>query len=163
MFAMMRALGFRLTDIISFVSLQAFTFAIPGMVCGVIIAYVLNIGCKMGIYMIFGNSGNYELSNESVIAGTLCFGIIVPFLSNIGPTRLALGKNLRTSLDSTRRSTVAEEVSVTFKRLQDISFSFSEVTFGVVLTLIGFVVYVFIPTSLFREDMTLFFLILNVI
>ena len=149
MFAMMRALGFRLTHIVGFVSLQAFTFSVPGMILGVAIAYVLNIGMRMAMFIVFGNYATYELSLMSIVTGILCFGIFVPLISNIGPTRLALGKNLRTSLDATRRNNAAgEEVSVTFQRLKDVSFSFKEVLFGLSLTLIGFVVYVFIPASI---------------
>ena len=163
MFAMMRALGFRLPHILSFVTLQAFTFSIPGMCIGILIAFVLNVGAKMWIYLLFGNFGSYQLSTNAIVSGTVCFGVVVPLISNVGPTRVALGKNLRQSLDANRRSTIGEEVSVTFKRLKDISFSLNETLLAFTLTLLGFLVYVFIPASLIRGEMAVFFLIMNLI
>ena len=164
MFAMMRALGFRLNHIIGFVSLQAFTFSIPGMLIGLAIAYVLNCGVKVFLFNMFGNYLSYQMSWVAIIFGIVCIGVCLPLISTIGPTRLALGKNLRTSLDSTRRNnTVADEVSVTVKRLKDVSLSLNEVCFGLILTGLGFVVYVFIPAALIRQNMTMFFLILNLI
>ena len=159
MFAMMRALGFRLNHIIGFVTLQAFTFSIPGMLFGIVIAFVLNVGYRVVYYTLFDNFASYELTWFSIATGTICFGILVPLVSNIGPTRLALGKNLRTSLDVTRKSAVTDEVSVTFKRIKDVSFSFNEVALGISLTFLGFVVYVFIPQALIQERMIEFFLI----
>ena len=164
MFAMMRSLGFRLNHIIGFVSLQAFTFSIPGMLIGLAIAYVFNTAMRLVLFSVFGNSTAYAMNPFSVFCGIVLFGVFVPLISNIGPTRLALGKNLRTSLDATRRSNAAgDEVSVTFRRLKDISFSFTEVGFGIALTTLGFVVYVFIPGSLITNHMTVFFLILNLV
>ena len=103
MFAMMRALGFRLNHIITFVSLQAFTFSVPGMLIGLAIAYVMNTGIRLMMFTIFGNASSYSLELIPVLIGILVFGIFVPLISNIGPTRLALGKNLRTSLDATKK------------------------------------------------------------
>ena len=133
------------------------------MLFGIVIACVLNVGYRVVYYTLFDNFASYELSWFSIATGTICFGILVPLISNIGPTRLALGKNLRTSLDVTRRSSLIEEVSVTFNRLNDVSFSFNEVALGISLTLLGFVVYVFIPQALIQERMIEFFLILNMI
>ena len=103
MFAMMRALGFRLNHIIGFVTLQAFTFSIPGMLIGLFIAYVLNIAMRLAMFTVFGNASTYALETVPVLLGILTFGVCVPLISNIGPTRLALGKNLRTSLDATKK------------------------------------------------------------
>ena len=103
MFAMMRALGFRLNHIICFVSMQSFTFSIPGMIIGLAIAYVMNTGIRLTMFTIFGNASTYNLDAVPVLLGILAFGVCVPLVSNIGPTRLALGKNLRTSLDATRK------------------------------------------------------------
>ena len=103
MFAMMRALGFRLNHIISFVTLQAFTFSIPGMLIGLCIAYVLNTAMRLAMFTVFGNGSTYALETVPVLFGILTFGVCVPLISNIGPTQLALGKNLRTSLDATKK------------------------------------------------------------
>ncbi len=43
-FAMMRALGFQKDHVIVFVVLQAFSFSIPGVILGLIVACVINLG-----------------------------------------------------------------------------------------------------------------------
>ncbi len=43
-FAMMRALGFKKNHVIVFVVLQAFSFSIPGVILGLIVACVINLG-----------------------------------------------------------------------------------------------------------------------
>ena len=47
----------------------------------------------------------------------LLFGLVVPIFSIIGPTKEALGKNLRGSLDASRRSGDNEGVTATLKEL----------------------------------------------
>ena len=164
MFAMMRSLGFRLNHIIQFVMVQAFTFSIPGMLIGVAIAYVFNTGLRLLLFATFENFTTYAMSRSSVFLGIVLFGVFVPLISIVGPTRFALGKNLRTSLDATRRNnTTEDEASVTFRRLKDISFSFTEVGLGISLTTLGFIVYVFLPGALITDHMTVFFLIMNLV
>ena len=52
-----------------------------------------------------------------MLLATILMGVVVPLLSNIGPTREALSKNLRTSLDASRRN-ADESISYVKKKLQ---------------------------------------------
>lgn len=48
-------------------------------------------------------AGEYGLSPFSVALATIMVGIVIPLLSNIGPTKQALSRSLRASLDASRR------------------------------------------------------------
>lgn len=50
-FAMMRALGFKKGHVLTFVVFQAFSFAIPGVILGLIIAFILNGGLQEAMFI----------------------------------------------------------------------------------------------------------------
>lgn len=80
------------------------------------IATVLNEGFEEFMFIALDNAGTYGLTVVSMVTITFLFGIILPVLSIVGPTREALGKNLRASLDQSRRNGANESVSATVKR-----------------------------------------------
>ena len=80
-------------------------------------ALVLNDSFRETVYYTSHYSGEYGLSADSILVSTLLMGILVPLISNIGPTREALSKNLRASLDATRRNGSGDQVSAIVKRL----------------------------------------------
>ena len=102
-FAMMRALGFGKNHIFMFIVLQAFSFAIPGLMLGLIVAHLLNDLFREGFYYTSRYAGDYGLSFSSVLVSAILMGFLVPIVANVGPTREALAKNLRASLDASRR------------------------------------------------------------
>lgn len=109
---MMRALGFSKDHVIVFVVLQAFSFAIPGVILGLVVAMVLNEGLREAMFLALDNAGTYGLSRASILTSIALFGFIMPILAIVGPTAEALGKNLRASLDPSRRNGANEGVSV---------------------------------------------------
>lgn len=86
----MRALGFGKDHVIIFIVLQAFSFAIPGLCIGLVIALLLNDAFREASYYSMNLCGEYGLSLESTLVSTILMGLIVPLISNIGPTREAL-------------------------------------------------------------------------
>lgn len=50
-YGMLRALGFKKEHLVRVISLKSFGFSIPGLIFGVMVAFVLNIGLRMVIYM----------------------------------------------------------------------------------------------------------------
>ena len=162
-FAMMRALGFKKDHVLVFVVLQAFSFAIPGMLLGLLISLVLNEGFREVMFITMKNASDYGLPTSAVLAAILLFGFIVPIISIIGPTQEALGKNLRASLDASRRNGEGEGVSVTVQKLQDWAMSRREIFLGIFLVTFGFVTYYIIPLSLLFSNWGLFFFIMNAI
>ena len=89
-------------------------------------------------------------------------GVIVPLLSNIGPTREALSKNLRTSLDASRRN-ADESVSYVVQKLQLIGMSKDEIITGLYLVVFGLVTYYVIPLALLLSNYGMFFFTITLI
>lgn len=97
-YGMLRALGLRTKDIVIILFLYAKTFAIPGLIIGLIIAYVISACIFYNIYKFFGENGSYQIQPNALI-GSLILGIIVPIIANIIPVRKALSKTLRDSFE----------------------------------------------------------------
>ena len=114
---MMRALGFKQDHVHIFVILQAFSFSVPGCLLGLLVSVVLNEGFREFMYILLKNADEYGLTANSIVISLLLFGFIVPIISIMGPTKEAMGKNLRASLDASRRNGETESVSATVKKL----------------------------------------------
>lgn len=99
-FGMMRALGFKQRHVMIFVIFQALTFAIPGVLLGLLISFILNDAMREVMFVMVQLSTSYGLPNWVVYFVLLLFGLVLPVVSILGPTSQALGKNLRTSLDA---------------------------------------------------------------
>jgi len=100
---MLRALGFRNKNLIGLISLQSFSFSIPGLLGGLLVAYLLNVIARFFVFQISYNSTDYNMSTGSLILGSV-LGLFLPLIANILPIKRALGKNLRESLDMYHRS-----------------------------------------------------------
>ena len=84
---MMRALGFRKEHLVVFIVLQAFSFAIPGLILGLILALLLNDGFRESYYYVSHLAGDYGLDNFSIWLATILVGVIIPLISNMGPAQ----------------------------------------------------------------------------
>ena len=85
-YGMLRALGFKKQYLVAMISISSFTFSIPGMVAGILVAFILNIFLRQLIYMQSENEIGYELSALAIALG-LVFGICVPFFANYMPIK----------------------------------------------------------------------------
>ena len=103
-YAMLRALGFRKRMLVVLIIEQSLGFAIPGLTLGCIAAWLLNIQVRQIVFITAQNAMTYGMAPIAVVIG-VSFGILMPMLSNYLPIRQAMGKNLRTSLDLSRRTT----------------------------------------------------------
>ena len=159
----MRALGFGKNHVLIFIVLQAFSFAIPGLLLGLVVALILNDSFREIVYYSSHSAGEYGLSKESILVSTILMGFLVPLISNIGPTREALSKSLRASLDASRRDGSGEAVSAFVTELQDVGISGQEIVTAIYLCTFGIVTYYFIPMALLTDNKGLFFLILNLV
>ena len=110
-FGMLRALGFNTKNVVVLIIQSAFTFAIPGLVFGLIAAIGMNAGLRYVLYSLTDNYYYYGLSVGAYGVG-LFIGVFMPLLSNILPIQKALGKNLRASLDVYHRSSSELSVSI---------------------------------------------------
>jgi len=83
--------------------MQAFSFSIPGLIGGLVVAYFLNVIARGIIFFYSQFSTTYNMSVGAIILG-VSLGTILPLISNILPIQRALSKNLRESLDMYHRS-----------------------------------------------------------
>ena len=93
-YGMLRALGFKKPYLVTMISINSFTFSIPGMIAGILVAFIMNVVLREAIFMEAWNHLDYELSALAVGIG-LAFGIIVPFLANYMPIKSTMAQNLR--------------------------------------------------------------------
>ena len=93
-YGMLRALGFKKPYLVTMISINSFTFSIPGMITGILVAFIMNVVLREAIFMEAWNHLDYELSALAVGIG-LAFGIIVPFLANYMPIKSTMAQNLR--------------------------------------------------------------------
>jgi predicted lysophospholipase L1 biosynthesis ABC-type transport system permease subunit len=157
-FGMLRALGFNTSNLMATIIIQALTFAIPGLISGIVVAAVMNLGMRKVLYNLTNNTSTYELSKPSVIIG-FCIGFFLPLISNIVPIQRALGKNLRASLDPYHRS--AGEFLVQIKSLEKFGLSVNQLILASMLVILGVLTYYVAPASFLLGDYELFFGILN--
>ena len=109
------------------------------------------------------NADKYGLKTNSIVLSFLLFGLIVPILSIMGPTREAMGKNLRASLDASRRFGDSESVSATVTKLKDLAMSRREILVGLMLIFFGVVTYYLIPLSILFGNAGMFFFLTNIL
>lgn len=160
---MMRALGSKTNHIFVFVVIQALSFAIPGVLLGLIISFVLTQGMQEALFLTLKQAMDYGLPIGAVFVSVILFGFVVPVISIVGPTQNAMGKSLRGSLDASQRSGNGDGVSATVKKLQDLGLSGTEVLVSVFLICFGLMTYYLIPLSMISMNMTLFFFVMNLI
>ena len=103
-YAMLRALGFRKRMLVAMIVEQSLGFAVPGLGLGILVAWLLNIQVRQVVFITAQNYMTYGMATSAVAIG-VSFGLIMPLIANYLPIRQAMGKNLRTSLDLSRRST----------------------------------------------------------
>ena len=90
----------------------------------------------------------------------ILFGFIAPILSIMGPTKEALGKNLRASLDATQRNNT-EATSVSVTRRHKYGISGQELLMAVFLICFGLMTYYVVPHSLLHGHFGVFFFVMN--
>ena len=100
----------------------------------------------------------YTIATNAVAIG-VSFGLVMPLVSNYLPIRAAMGRNLRTSLDLSRRS--AGEITAKVTKLEDIGMN--PIQFGVaaILVVVGFCTYYVVPYAFLKQQLSLVFTILN--
>ena len=72
-----------------------------------------------------------------------------------------MGKNLRNSLDLNRRS--KDEVGIKVEKLEDVGISFNQLVVSLILIVVGFSCYYLVPYSIFNQNFTVFFMLLNMV
>ena len=157
---MLRALGFKSSHLIAMITLQSFLYSVPGVIAGISVALTFNVIIRFMIFYMAGNAVEFGLTTTAICIG-LCFGFFMPLISIYFPIKAALGKNLKDSLDLTRRQT--NEKSVEMQRLEDMGLSVTQTTIAVLMVGMGFMTYYLVPLTYINEKMKWFLLCFDAI
>jgi len=160
-FGMLRALGMTKPKLMALITIQSSFFSIPGFAGGIVVAWVLNTTLRFVIFEVSFNYTNFRLDGWCWLLAVI-FGLFVPMLANVLPTKSALGKNLRSSLDLNHRS--EEGIQVKQQRLSDmVGLSLTQIVAGLMLVILGVVTFYLVPSSFLNKNLDLFFDVFNLI
>lgn len=159
-FGMLRALGFLKTNLISLMVIQALFFAIPGMVMGMMISYVINAIVEYVILNYTNLSKSYQLDGWAIFLG-MVVSIGMPIVSNILPIMRALSKTLRDSLNIYSR--VINEIHVQILKLEKMGLSPTQFLVASMLVILGIITYYFAPYAIIFQNFEMFLYIMNII
>ncbi|KAL6076916.1 FtsX domain-containing protein [Balamuthia mandrillaris] len=147
----MRMIGTTRSGVIQLLLCQAFSYAAPSWVLGLVVAQCLMFVVKVAFEAAAGATVDVQLTWPAILLAT-ALGILVPAIAAIFPIRHALSKNLHDSLDIKRNKVQA--VSVSLERSEDASFNWSVVIIGSFMALVGAGIYYVFPLSLLTMNLT---------
>ncbi|KAH7825422.1 putative DUF214 family protein [Monocercomonoides exilis] len=154
---LMRVHGMGRFGVVMLIVIQAFTFAIPGIIFGIIGAQGINVAL---IYLITKDTDMHltvMLSPWSVIF-TILVVLAATLVASFFPIKTALSTNLHDSIDVQHTNTSA--VLITIERSDSIHSSSTLLVDGLILTVIGACVYLLFPLSLASGNMVLMIILL---
>jgi ABC-type antimicrobial peptide transport system permease subunit len=81
---MLRALGFKSGHLVTLISIQSFIFSVPGVICGLVVAVILNVIFRFVIYYFAANALSFWVTSLAVIVGVV-FGLVMPLIAIVIP------------------------------------------------------------------------------
>ncbi|KNC51045.1 uncharacterized protein AMSG_07026 [Thecamonas trahens ATCC 50062] len=157
-YGMLRALGMRQHALIFLLVVQALSFAIPGIIIGWAVAFVVDLIPAWLIAEFSDTDARYGI-NPTPLYLSLAIGLIVPLLANWVPIRRALSSTLRNALDVYHQTN--SETVVRVIKLESLGLSGWQTALAVTLVGVGFVTYYMIPYAFTYNDFGLLLTILN--
>eukprot|EP01080_Neovahlkampfia_damariscottae_P011341 gene11341-4509_t len=152
----MRMIGMSKVGVISLILMQSFSYALPGLILGLILSQGSYIILNIVLSSYLEVTLSYFLSGYSILlAGIL--GFLIPIISSILPIFSALGVSLREALDTTRSRTTAIQYKI--ERSSDLGINWTIVIVGSMMSLFGFSIHYFLPLSLISFNIQLLLLI----
>ena len=88
---MLRALGLRTVSLVQLIIIQSLVFSLPGVIIGLVIAFLINVGLRLYIFSYSYSYTTYLITVGAALIG-VCLGFFMPLLSNIWAIKRALGK-----------------------------------------------------------------------
>lgn len=119
-YGMLRALGFMKRHLMEMITLNSFSFSIPGLFYGVIVAFIINLGLREIVFLEAENALGYNLTSMALALG-ISFGFFMPFLANYLPIKSAMSQTLRDSLDLNKKTD--NQFGVKVEKLADVGMS----------------------------------------
>lgn len=151
-FGVLRMMGITRFGLIMIILIQAFLYAIPAWIIGIVLGELIYIG----VASILGNYFQVQMSlivtwESFLLASAL--DIIIPVVASILPIWNALSQNLQDSLDTQRSKVQAVKFKV--ERSSEGDINWTVVIIGLFFTAFGFGVYYAFPLSLLSFNITL--------
>jgi ABC-type antimicrobial peptide transport system permease subunit len=162
-FGILRMVGTTRKGIIGLLLVQAFSYAAPSWIFGLVGAQIASFWLISRLRDLTGVPIDPLLTFEGITSATV-MGVIVPIASAILPIRSALTMNLHDSLDTKHSKTKAVKIDIE-RDEQSKSISVSMIMTGIGLTLFGATIYYVFPLALLSMNLGLllnvFFFILG--
>ncbi|ORC89270.1 putative permease-like protein [Trypanosoma theileri] len=158
-FALMRAQGMGKSQVMAVILSQTVAFVIPGIIVGVILLILLNIGLEAVLANFTAADPRYDMIIVMPVLIAIGLGITLPLSASWGAVSHALGSSLRDALDVFRRG--QSETKVVMIRLEELGVATWQIILGIFLVASGFIVYYMIPFAFIFEHLTLFFFLMN--
>lgn len=151
--AMLRCLGWTQHYIVAITFIKSFMFFIlPAAVTGLLVAYFIIVNAKQAIEAKSGGQIILNFTTESTLVG-LGTAVVLPILAMILPIINGLSIQLRDALDIFRNK--IETVTVAFTRLESMyGLSISQLILGLILSVLGVIIYVMVPFSILTNEYT---------
>jgi hypothetical protein len=159
-YGMLRAQGMRQHVLIELLLIQSFLFAIPGILLGLLAAFLIYLPLEAVVNVYVNVPYNALMSGQAVGIG-IAVGLLMPIVANVGPISRALQRSLRDSLDKYHSENDA--VKVTIIALAKVGLAPWQVVLAVLMIVMGFVVYYLMPYSFIFNDIPLFLFLLTII
>ncbi|ETO26823.1 hypothetical protein RFI_10314 [Reticulomyxa filosa] len=153
-YGMLRALGMKHTTVIQIMILKSLTFSIPGTAVALLVVFLIDIPLVVFISSYSNFDISYALPSVCIIIGVMV-GFLTPLIAIYVPTRRALSKTLRDSLDVYHH--VTSDIHVTMIYLQNLGLNPAIFSVALVLVLIGVVLSIGVPYAVFNQNWDLFF------
>lgn len=150
----LRMIGMTRPSLVSMLLVQAFAYALPAWIIGMLCALAAYAGAAGIVGSITGAAVPKVITSAGFGLSTL-IGFLVPIAASILPIRAALGKNLQDSLDVRHNKTKAVEINL--KRGEDalgVS-SWTHLMIGIGLSFFGAVIYYVLPQGLLSMNFAL--------
>eukprot|EP01063_Lacrimia_lanifica_P005752 TRINITY_DN13486_c0_g1_i1.p1 TRINITY_DN13486_c0_g1~~TRINITY_DN13486_c0_g1_i1.p1 ORF type:complete len:1114 (+),score=414.00 TRINITY_DN13486_c0_g1_i1:45-3344(+) len=155
---MLRALGMPKRGLMNLITLQALSFATPGVLIAMVLAVAMNAVIEEMLSDFSGFEAQHGRMPTLAIVFPIFLGFAVPLLANIIPIRKAMQTTLRSALDISHQQ--SSETQVTLQRLEDMGLAVWQTAIACLMIAFGFMVYYLMPYAFIFNDLPVFFYIL---
>lgn len=159
-FGMLRALGLEHQSLLMYLLAYGMSFAVPGVVIGLLVAYFVNNCTAYFIATYTGLDIEFALNPWAAFLGIIV-GVIMPLLAIYVPIKRALTQNLRDSLDLYHR--IVSGLSIAILKLEKLGLSPPQLVCAVLFVVIGFMTYYIVPLAFMMGKFEIFLYLLNII
>jgi ABC-type antimicrobial peptide transport system permease subunit len=159
--AMIRAQGMPRRQIVGILFMQTLAFTLPGTGVGVSLVCAANAvieGLLANFTKAPARTGHVPIVAVIISAA---MGLVLPLLATYGPVKAALSSSLRDALDIYRQA--YNEAHVKAIRLEEMGLRMWQIVVGLFLVVAGFMVYYLMPLSFIFANMTMFFVLLDLV